>query len=226
MATALKAEQIDELLESARTAIDRSAFFEAERICLKALGLARQSVDYERMIRIVGALLEARQGRIGPALTVKRVTIIEESVTEDTKVRTACYLIQPPQVGADARRLRLTALAAEVPAAVLCREPRTMLGLWPIVAISPGVTIRAKVDPPAEEKPDVAWFKDTMVALGDFALETIDPEIEPAKRVDLLMDRLDAIPDHEGLHHALEDACRVAMEAAADPPAKGRGSRR
>ena len=216
MATATKAQQIDELIEKARDALGRSAFFEAERACVKALAAARQAADYGRIIEVVGPLLEARQGRIKPALAAKDVTIVEEPVTEDVKVRTACYLIQPPQVGADARRLHLAALAAEVPAAVLCREPRTMLRLWPIVAISPSCTVRTKVDPPPDEIPDVEWFLDTMQALGDFALEAIDPELDPLKRVDVLIDRLDAVPDHEGLHRALEDACRVAIDVVAE----------
>jgi hypothetical protein len=223
MATATKPEQIDELIDTAREALERSSFFQAERICVKALEAAHLATDYERMIQVIGSLKQAREGRIKPALAVKKVTIVTQTVAEDFKVRTACYLIEPPQVGADGRRLHLAALAAEVPAAVLCREPRTMLGLWPVVAISPAGTVRTKVDAPPDETANVDWFINTMEAMGEFALESIDPQIDPVKRVGVLLNRLDALPDHQGLHRALEDACRGAIEA---PAAKSTSSRR
>jgi hypothetical protein len=143
-------------------------------------------------------------------------------VPEDVKLKPGCYLVQPPLVGAEARRLRLTAMEREVPIAVVCREPTTATKLWPIVAISPGAApLRTKIKPPKDQKkPDIAWFAGALEALGDSALADIDPELELERRIDLLMIQLDAHPDHELLHQALADACRKAQHLP--PPAAPR----
>jgi hypothetical protein len=75
----------------------------------------------------------------------------------------------------------------------------------------------------------MAWFVDAMEALGDAAIEYLDPALPIVKRVDALLARLDAIPDHEGLHLALAEACQQAeRETAAQtaPPSKPTGAAR
>ncbi|MCH7592045.1 MAG: acyl-CoA dehydrogenase family protein [Planctomycetes bacterium] len=54
-------------------------------------------------------------------------------------------------------------------------------------------------------------FVDAMKALGDAAIQTIDLEKPATRRVENLMECLDAIPDHEQLHQVLEATCREAM---------------
>jgi hypothetical protein len=227
MSVPAKQRKIDELMKKASESLAQTAYFEAERMALKALQMARQDNDFERMARIVMPLLEARRQRYQQALDVGTVTVVDTPVTEDMKIDPGCYLIQPPQVGADARRLRLAALNREIPIAVICREPLTQLKLQPIVAISPGVTLRSKVDAPKPyDKPDLTWFVEAMEALGDDAIDGLDPALTDIKRIDALLDRLDAIPEHEELHQVLEAACRDAHKAqtvaadAAPGPAK------
>jgi hypothetical protein len=136
--------------------------------------------------------------------------------TETDAVPPGCHLFQPPLVGADARRFRLLAQQRQVAAAILCREPVIRMGLVPVVAIAPGATVRCKVRPPASvDRPSLEWFADALEALGDAATE-IDPELDVEKRIDALTARLDAIPDHEGLHRCLERTCREAAEARPD----------
>ena len=53
---------------------------------------------------------------------------LDDGVTEDMELEPGCYLVRPPLVGADARRLRLAAFEREIPVTVICREPRTQLG--------------------------------------------------------------------------------------------------
>lgn len=213
MSATAKERKIDELMEKASESLVRTAYFEAERMAEKALQMARQDQDFERMARIVLPLQEARRQRLQIALDKGKVRVFIKPITEDMKIEPGCYLIQPPNVGADARRLRIAALAAEVPVAVLCREPLTQTRLVPLVAISPGVTIRTKVAPPKNaEQPDMPWFTAALEALGDFAIESIDAALSPAKRMDLLIDSLDAFPEHENLHQALEAACREARQ--------------
>lgn len=216
---------IDDLMEQASEALAQTEYFLAERLANKALGRTRQLNDFQRMARIILPLQEARRQRFQQALDAGGLTRLDEPVSEEMDLQPGCYLIEPPRVGADARRLRLEGLRREIPIAVLCREPRTQLGLWPIVAIGTGVTIRTKVDPPADrEHPDLAWFVQSTVELGDWAIDSIDSTIDAVKRVDTLLPRLDAIPEHEGLHQALEEACRDAARAASEPARTGRGA--
>ena len=60
------------------------------------------------------------------------------------------------------------------------------------------------------------WFTGAMEALGDWAIESLDPEMDVEKRVDMLLARLDAVPDHEALHEVLAETCREAQEAVAE----------
>jgi hypothetical protein len=216
MTVASKRTKIDEIMERASESLSHMRYFEAERLAAKALAMAREDRDYERMTRIIMPLLEARRQRGQQALEVGRVVEVDAPITDDMKVLPGCHLVQPPQVGADARRLRMLALQHEVPAVVLCREPKTRLGQWPIVALGAGATVRVKVQPPARSrKPDIEWFVETMRELGDSAIESLDPALEPDRRVDALLARLDAVPEHEDLHQALQEACRDAAQAAA-----------
>ena len=95
----------------------------------------------------------------------------------------------------------------------ICREPKTQLGLCPIVAIGQ-VTIRTRIDPPRSwDKPTLAWFIEACEQLGDAAIETLDRMADTARQVDGLLERLDAVPDHEKLHQALAEACKEAAAA-------------
>lgn len=207
-----KSQIIDGLMTRASEALSQTAYFEAERLANKAIITAFQGNDYEQMARIVMPLQEARRLRVQLALEVGTITIIDEqSVTEGMETKPGCYLLRPPRVGADARRLRIAGFEQENPVAVVCHEPLNMLRLCPIVAITPGKSFRATMKPPDPEKPDLAWFVDAMKAIGDAAIQTIDLKKPATKRVESLMECLDAIPDHEQLHQVLEATCREAM---------------
>lgn len=212
----LQAKQIQQVMEKAQAALHRNAWFEAERLGMKGLELARFVRDYALMARIALPLQEARRQRLQIALDTKRVRIVDQPIGEDFRAEVGCYLIQPPLVGADARRLRLAALEQEVPVAVLCREPRTRNGTCPIVAIGQ-VTIRTRIPPPkAWDRPSMAWFVGALEALGDAAIETLDTSVDATRQVDSLLCRLDAAPDHERLHQVLAETCRQAARDIAE----------
>ncbi len=203
-------------MERAQAALHRNQWFEAERLSLRSLEMARAARDFSLMARIALPLQEARRQRMQLAFDSDNFRIVDESFGEDVRVDSGCYLVQPPLVGADSRRLRLAAFEQECPAAVLCREPITKLKLCPIVTIGQ-VTIRTKIEPPGEwERPTLAWFVSAMEALGDAAIETLDTGMSHLKQVDALLARLDAWPDHEKLHQALSDACREAARDIAE----------
>ena len=212
MAVASQAQKIDDLAARASEVLGAKGYFEAEHLAARALEMARTAQEFHRMAAVIPTLGQARMARLKQAMKGSKVTIPQAPFDETTVIQPGCYLFQPPQVGADARRFRLLAHKQQVAAAVLCREPVIRMGLVPMVAIAPGATVRCKVRPPANlERPGLEWFADAIEALGDAATE-IDPELDVEKRIDALMARLDAIPDHEGLHRCLERTCREAAE--------------
>jgi hypothetical protein len=213
MAGPSRQEKVDELMDAAEKALRGSKWFEAERLAQRGLELARAMEDWALMARVLLPLQEARRLRLQAVMGPKaQIRLVEGEVPEEVTVETGCYLVQPPAVGADARRMRLAALRQEVPAAVLCREPRTRLGLCPVVAIGM-VTVRTKVAPPADwNAPDTAWYAGAMEQLGDAAIAMLDTGLELDRQADFLASALDAVPDHEKLHQALADVCREAAK--------------
>ena len=215
-----KTTSVTALITKAQQALGRAHWFEAERLSVKALDMARAQGDFNLMARIALPLQEARRQRMQAALDARKLVVIDEVLPSESELAPVCYLVQPPFVGADARRLRLTALEREIPALFLCREPKTQLGLCPIVAIGQ-VTIRTRIDPPKNwDKPTLAWFTGACEALGDAAIETLDRGADPAKQVDSLLERLDTMPDHEKLHQLFATVCKEAAQAyeGATPP--------
>lgn len=220
MATATRAERIEALMEEASAALGKTRYHEAERLAAEALELARKAEAFERMARICLPLQECRRQRYQEAIAAAEggaITIIDEPVDEETfEPRPGFYFVRPPEVGATARRLRLLAFDREISVGVVCREPKTDMGLVPIVAIGPGGAVRVKVRPPKDpDAPSLEWLIDAMEALGDMAIDTVDAGEAAYKRVDTLAFRLDAIPEHERLHQALLTVCAEAVEEAA-----------
>jgi hypothetical protein len=220
---------IDRLMERASRALEATRYFEAERFCKDALRRAHEAADFERMARIVLPLQEARRQKRQLAIDADRCVVLGDSDLMMACVQDilpGCYLFQPPLLGIDARNFREEANGRGIPTLVLCREPLTRDGKWPLVGVGQ-VSIRVRVDPPVPlervEKrvtkdaydgsvsPDHTWFESAAEALGDAAIAKIKPEDPAAWRVDDLINALSAHPDHEKLHQRLEEACRQAL---------------
>ncbi|MEL6330026.1 MAG: hypothetical protein AAFR38_10205 [Planctomycetota bacterium] len=223
---------IDEMMEQASLALAATRYFEATALATRALARARSAIDPERMARICLPLQEARRqirqlavddaaGRETP------VTVIGAPEDAPRPLRPGCYLIQPPMIGADGRALRQAAERTKIPVFVLTREPLTKLGKWPIVGVTAEHSVRTRIDPPVplervkgrstldnfEGKIPLTWFEAAGEALGDSAIESIDPEHSPWWQMDDLLEALEAVPEHEKLHQALADTCRRAARA-------------
>jgi hypothetical protein len=228
MSSLAKQMKIDELLEKAGVSFSRGALFECERMAAKALLMARAQDEFARMIEIARLLQQTRGQRLQLAMDTGAVVIFNDPVTDGIKIQPGCYLFQPPMVGADARRLRLAAFQNEVPVAVICREPLTQLKLCPVVAICTGWSLRTRIKPPKNpEQPDLEWFAGAIEALGECAIESIDHGVEVGRRIDAVLECLDALPEHAGLHDTLIELCRGAIDAGeADGPSQGRGRRK
>jgi len=224
MLSPAKAARVDELMGRAQSALQAGHWFEAERVAQRALEVSHQASDFGRMRSILMPLLESRRQRMQVAASKARVAWVRGELTEDHLVANGLHMLEPPHVGADARRIRLTALRREVPVLILCREPTTQLGLVPIVAIGL-ITVRARIGPPEHpDKPSKQWFLRALELLGDAAVGMIDSGLDAVRQVDHAMSLIDSVPDHEGLHMTLMRLCEAAeresREAAAAAEAK------
>ena len=202
----------------------------AVTLCVRALELARDAADAERMARICLPLQEARRMIRQRATDTGRVVLVRDEHDVPRPLEAGCYLIQPPLIGADAATLRETGFKLRTAVYPLAREPLTRDGRWPIVGVG-DVSVRTKVDPPVPlERVDgrmakdrfgdhdgdeipMAWFECAGEALGDAAIAKLDPEHSPWWHIDELLEALGAVPEHERLHQRLEHACREAMRA-------------
>lgn len=230
---------IDDLMEQASAALLEADYFRTEKLCKKALLQSRRANDFERMSRVILPLQEARRQRRHEACDSGLRFILTTMPASGRDLAPGIYLVQPPLVGMNGRTIRELADAAGIPIVVVCREPMTRAGQWPIVAVTAGGvpavrSYRIRIAPPegveprdtgmtkdiVTETPDAAWFLAASEALGDDAIAKIDPALPPAWRVDDLLEALDAMPDHEKLHQALAAACRDAM--AVPPPVQPR----
>lgn len=231
-ATSPGATGIDDLMDRASEALAACSYFEAESLALRGLRRAFDAKDYERMSRIALPLLEARRQKMQLAQDVGRVTVIDPRVPEITEA--GLFLVQPPQIAAEARTMREAADRKGICAVVLAREPMSRAGVragkWPIVAVGPTLggrdhSVRTYVDPPEGvtttdnghtrdtlTKPStVAWMLGACEALGDAALAKLNPADPAADRVEDLLEFIDAWPTHEKLHQRLIEECRHAM---------------
>ena len=216
--------RIDEIMEQASQFLAQTKAIDAEFLCLRALDLAVKASDWERAARIVMPLQEARRLRRQNATDAGSVRLVDTQAQIRIKPEPGCYLFQPPLIAADARAYRESWLRRGVQLFVLTREPMTQAGLWPISAVG-ALSIRTKVPPPEGVKAKdsgatrdeitraipVSWFQAAAEALGDAAIASVDPKEPAAHRVLDLIERLDAFPEHEKLHQALEKACHEAF---------------
>lgn len=234
---ASRAGRIDQRMERASRALEAGQYFEAERLALGALEMARTAEDWERMARVCLPLQEARRQKRQLAMDAGFRLVLRDPPRKAPDMRPGLRLLEPPCIGLDARRLRETADKKQSPMIIICREPVVRsgprAGLWPIVGVSGQresiggptgmITVRAYVAPPPlqdAEVPGLTWFLSAGEALGDAALARINPKDPAHYRVDDLLEFLDAVPDHEKLHQALAAACREALTAP--PPEEPR----
>jgi hypothetical protein len=210
-----KPDEIDTAMGHASEALAAGTPLHAAMLCRDALHLARSRGDFERMSRICMPLLESQRAIRLDALAAGPARVISSTGDLTGLPETGCYLFAPNLVGADARQFRSAANAAGIPVFVLTREPQMSNGLWPIVGVGERV-VRIRIDPP--HNPDLIdpqWFNYASEQLGDQAIEDAinagEPNDPAAWRVDDLLDRLDACPEHEKFMMKLASACRDAM---------------
>jgi hypothetical protein len=147
-------------------------------------------------------------------------------------------------IGINAVPIIQAGVAAAVPFIVLCREPLTRDGHWPIAAAGRGIrwpderrgppggmTIRIRIDPPepvtrndagptrdAAPTPPSNWFIDALDALDQAALARIESDAPSVHRVRTILELLDAHPLGTELYRSLQEACAGATAEPPPPP--------
>ncbi|HEX2836987.1 MAG TPA: hypothetical protein VHN77_02545 [Phycisphaerales bacterium] len=229
----LPATPIDALMDKASVALVKADYFTTEELCLRAIERCRRMRDWERVARAVLPLQEARR-QIRQFATDGPVRMVQKLPSRGEPLEVGCYLAQPPMIGLDARTFRELARGRRVPVMAIAKEPTTAAGKWPVVGVGGNlgaqpvpVVVRVQVEPPTGGVPDVAWMLATQEALGDAAIAKVEAGRKlgwPADhRVEDLIEYLEAVPDHEKLHQALEATAREAAGASASTKPRRRG---
>jgi hypothetical protein len=205
--------RIEKLMEKASKALQQGDYFACVEHASEALRGAHASGDYSLMSRVLMPLEEARrQIRLHAIDSGSLIVIDSEEQLESMAMEAGCYLFEPMLVGADGRGWRERAEQERVPVVVVVHEPETREGDWPLVMVGP-VTIRTRVAPP--KKVTLDWVVAANEAIGEEALEICE-EIEGERgRLDELFASLQTLPDHDGLHQALHDACESLVRSGA-----------
>lgn len=208
----------DDLMERASHALLQTDYFEAEKLCLRALERALRAGDFDLMARITLPLQEARRQQRQEALDAGFRGFFGEMPVAKVPLDAGCYILQPPLVGIDARAFRSLLQRRRVASMVLVKEPTTSTGLWPMVAVGDAqwqpVVVRIRVQAPADPAhPDAAWMLSVEEQLGDLAISKIDPAWPPDHRVEDVMEYLDAVPEHEKLLQLFAATCHEAANA-------------
>ena len=201
-------QKVDAMMEEASKALAHGEYFKAERLAKDALQQTFRRQDYERMERILLPLEEARRQKRLAAVDSDNLIITSNAEDLDGSVRTGCYLLEPLLVAADGRNLRDRADEEEIPVLIVVREPLTKKGHWPLAMVGP-VTVRTRVDPP--EDVTCEWVLAASEALGEEAIEMVDPQRDIENIVSDLYDRLQTCPESDRLHQSLMGACRAAL---------------
>jgi len=175
---------IDALMERASQALVARRYLECERLCGEALGLARQTKQFERLGRIMLPLQECRRQRrqIAADHGVVVLTGQRESVEQILDAHQAgCLLLtSPPYSQEDARALRELTRQREVMVEVLLLD---QAGL-------------------------VAAFERAAEDQGDAAIARYAQCDDPVRVIDGLLADLETIGDHEKAHQRVADAAR------------------
>ena len=183
-------------------------WFIDEANSVAAIDGARAANNWESLSIEIGNLSAARSLRAKAAHNGKSVQIIQSTECLELPHDGGRYLVQPPLVARDAALFDNDMKLKGVSSVVVCREPRTDLGLCPVVALGSGVTARVQVDEPKNHnKPTCAWFDHAIEELGDHVLEQLNKDSSNQRQLDYLIAHFSAIPTHVRLYQRAIEFC-------------------
>jgi hypothetical protein len=183
-------------------------WFKEERAAIVKIDGARSSMQWEKLGAALQDLCVARQSCAKAAHNGLKVQVIESMECADSIRSGGRFLVRPPLVGRDAALIENALKKRGYSVSVLCREPKTKLGLCPIVSLGSGVTVRTQVDEPKDpEKPTCAWFDEVVQEFGNYVVDKIDKETTNQRQLDYLLVHLSAVPAHGEAYRVAISLC-------------------
>jgi len=183
-------------------------WFKAQKAAIVRVDAARADMQWDKLAAALRDLYNARQSCAKAARNGKKVQVVESVECADSICSGGRYLVRPPLVGRDASLIEHALKSRGYSAIVLCREPKTKLGLCPIVSLGSGVTVRTQVGEPANpEKPTCNWFDGVVQEFGDYVVDKIDENATSQRQLDYLLAHLSAIPAHSNAYRVAIKLC-------------------
>lgn len=180
---------LDTLMDHASELLVQRDYLECERLCEKALSMARANDDYDRIARILLPLQEARRQRrqIAADAGVHVYDDEKQPLQDILNAHDAgcILLIAPPYTPDDAAELRKLARESERYLEVICIDAMRMRGL----------------------------FLDAQQAIGDAELAWIARAGSPREQLDQLLNALPRLADHEIAHQRAAELARQIQAA-------------
>ena len=171
---------------------------------------ARANLSWLDLSSEINTLINLRQAQIKQARNGKRVRVINDMEFAENINEGGRFLVTPPLVARDASIIENFLIANNNPSIVLCREPKTSLGLCPIVSLGRGVTVRVHVEEPSStDKPSCEWFDYAVSELGEHVVTKIDQSSTMLRQLDYLLAHLSAVPMSIKTHRTAINLCKA-----------------
>ncbi len=185
-------------------------WFKSEADAATLIGDVRASENWTLLGKHLATLCSAREQRVRASHNGARVQILKSNEDIEAAHENGRFLIEPPLVARDAALFDNSMKLKGISAVVACREPKTKLGLCPIVALGSGVTTRVQVEEPKNPlKPTCAWFDHALEELGDHVIEQMNKEAKNVRQLDYLLAHLSATPTHFTMYGVAIGLCET-----------------
>ena len=176
---------------------------------------ARKNGDWAILQSATSVLQRANKQRFSLSKNGRRVQVLETYEDIDDIKDNGRYLVCPPLVARNAGDLQISLDERGFSAVVLCREPKTQLGLCPVVTLGDNTTVRSQIKEPTNPiKPTVGWFDSGIDELGQIIVEKTNTFATNDRKLDYLLGHLRAVPAYDGLYVAIITTCDALIETS------------
>ncbi|MBT5409701.1 MAG: hypothetical protein HOK75_05500 [Phycisphaerae bacterium] len=187
-------------------------WFKNEANAVVGIDACRASQDWTALAKHIQDVCTARMQRADASRNGAKVQIVQSREDIENLHDTGRYLFQPPLVARDAAMFDNAMKSNGVSVVVACREPKTSLGLCPVVALGSGVTTRVQIEEPKNPtKPTCSWFDHALEELGNHILEQMNKESASRSQLDYLLAHIPASPTHTGLYNTAIALCETLV---------------
>ena len=171
---------------------------------------ARKGERWDALTSAIGELRLANKERFSLTKNGRRVQVLETYEDIDGVADDGRYLIRPPLVAKNASDLQVSLDERGFSTIVLCREPKTQLGLCPVVTLGDNTTVRSQIKEPENPNgPSVGWFDGATDELGRTVVEKAGALATNGRKLDYLLGHLSAVPTYDDLYVAILVVCKA-----------------